>query len=184
MKINQPFGIPSEYTIIARPSDEIVDKIGKFIDSLEEIDPTPYFYNKSELHLTFFGTLPVNLEKEKFCKFAMSQIKTIPSFEVKGISNSTIMLTPINFSLGDFREAVNNYLGINNYSNYSKAMLETPWINILRFRQEPKDQLIKFFERNRMLDFGLLKIDTLYMCKTDRRVIRFPYRDAIKIHLG
>ncbi|HWH72157.1 MAG TPA: 2'-5' RNA ligase family protein [Candidatus Sulfotelmatobacter sp.] len=53
-------------TVIARPSPEVQERVMGFLEALRRIDPEQYYYEPSELHVTFLSLFTATVEHERF----------------------------------------------------------------------------------------------------------------------
>lgn len=171
IQIGQSLDIAEQYTLVVKPSQEIIERILHFIDNLKSIEPNHLYYKRENLHFTILGNIPINTNVEDFAVYINKLLKSIDfQLEVGGISCTAIEAFPINFSLKNLRQELSNYLGLATYADLPEELQKMTWANVIRYRHPPSETLLEFFKANRDLMLGKLKPDSLYLYKVESRI--------------
>ena len=173
-KFDQRFGI----TLLIRPSNEVKDKIQKFINELKEVEPNQYYYPNSDIHITIMSIISCyegfSIENIEPLKYIESIKKCIPlnqniKINFKGLtaSNSCIMLQGFmnNNQLNEIRDNLrvefkNSKLEQSLDKRYS---IQTAHSTIVRFKNyfNQKQSFLKIIDKYSDYDFGTFKVNKI-----------------------
>jgi|GEM_PF-6417121 len=173
------------YTLVARPSQEVREKIRTAGQSLKKIDPHQYFYSPEQYHFTLMGDIPLVHEKEHLIKIFKETLRKNPlNIVYKGIQmNSKSAFVPIYFendALHKFRTALREIEpSFYNYSSFLQGLDSIAWLNIVRFTRpfspKLKDKVIQqkdiIFGAEYNLKIELYETTSLVLLPQDSKLV-------------
>lgn len=171
-------------TVIARPSQEVRQRVGAFLRELRALEPEQYYYASSALHLTvlslFTATVqhePFFAQTERYISAVTSALRTVAPFKIRfegvTVSPGTVMLEGFveNTVLNEAREALRRQLqayGLEEGLD-GRYRLETVHMTVVRFRAPLRDseQFVAALRQARGRAFGTSSITHLSLIKSD-----------------
>lgn len=179
-KFDKRFGL----TLLIRPSNEVKDKIQKFLCELKKVEPNQYYYPNSDIHITIMSIISCyegfDLEKIDLSKYTELIKQCLPlneniKIQFNGLtaSNSCIMLQGFmsNDIINDIRDRLrvefkNSEL---EQSLDKRYPIQTAHSTIVRFRKElnQKDNFLKIIDKYIDYDFGTFEIEKIELVYND-----------------
>lgn len=174
------FGI----TLLIRPPETIKNKIQSFLNELQKIDPTQYYYPNSDIHITVLSIISCHegfnlkqINPDDYIAIIQEKLASIEDFEISlnGItaSDSTIMIQgfPSNNELNSFRDSLRKAFQNSNLKQSidSRYTLFTAHISVCRFRKPLADtqELISLLEQYHTHSFGKFKVNEFELVYND-----------------
>jgi len=171
-------------TVIARPTQQVVDQFSALIHELTQIEPHQHFYQPSELHITILSLFTATEEVEPYFAKIPSYLTALDpvlsaaerfTISFRGItaSKSSIIAQgfPQDGSLECLRERLREALRSQNLGEGLDARyrITTAHTTIMRFQTQPLDlkRLIKILGGYREYDFGQSAFQTVQLVKND-----------------
>lgn len=179
-KFDKRFGI----TLLIRPTNEVKNKIQKFINELKEVEPNQYYYPNSDLHITVMSIISCydgfsieKIEPLKYIELIKKCLSLNQNIEInfKGLtaSNSCIMLQGFmnNNQLNEIRDNLrfefkNSKLEQSLDKRYS---LQTAHSTIVRFKNyfKQKQSFLKIIDKYSDYDFGTFTVNKIELVYND-----------------
>lgn len=167
------FQIPLHYTLVCFFKRKDLSKIVKFLGKINSLDSNQYFYAPSELHLTLFGNMDINSDKDVLIDIIqnfLGQNKII--FHLLGVGSKedprSITAYPVNFYLKNLRRQLREVAGGKKLDDVYENLA---WINFARFSQKPNQRLISTLEENFETDFGKVEPISIRLLKNSHRLL-------------
>ena len=174
------FGI----TLLIRPNEEIKANIQLFLNELQEIDPTQYYYPDSDIHITVMSIISCSEEFslnqispndyiEMICKSMVDVDRIRIQFKGVTASSSAIMIQgfPTDETLNNLRDKLRE-----NFKNStlqqsidSRYTISAAHSTVMRFQEKLQnpEKLIEITEKFRDFDFGELTVKKLELVYND-----------------
>ena len=179
-KFDKRFGI----TLLIRPTNEVKNKIQKFINELKEVEPNQYYYPNSDLHITVMSIISCydgfsieKIEPLKYIELIKKCLSLNQNIEInfKGLtaSNSCIMLQGFmnNNQLNEIRDNLrfefkNSKLEQSLDKRYS---IQTAHSTIVRFKNyfKQKQSFLKIIDKYSDYDFGTFTVNKIELVYND-----------------
>ena len=179
-KFDKRFGI----TLLVRPSNEVKDKIQKFINELKAVEPNQYYYPNSDIHITIMSIISCyegfnieNIEPLNYIELIKKCLPLDQNIEInfKGLtaSNSCIMLRGFmnNNHLNEIRDQLriefkNSKLEQSLDKRYS---IQTAHATIVRFKSpfNQKNNFLKIVDKHLDDDFGKFEVRKVELVYND-----------------
>ena len=171
-------------TTLFRPNYEISAAIECVLDKVKQLEPTQYFYPRSDLHLTILSIITCrenfqrNAERDaEYMEIISECAKNIrpPCIRFIGItaSPSCLMIQgfPLDNNLRELRENLRNKFRRSNlpHSIDSRYPIKTAHLTVMRF-QEPlirAPEFVRLLEQHRTHEFGTQTMSTLEFVSND-----------------
>jgi 2'-5' RNA ligase len=171
-------------TVIARPTQRVVDNISALIDQLALVEPDQYYYQPDELHITILSLFTATEHfKPYFAKLANymtaseAVLSTAKCFAVdfRGVTASTSGVMAQGFpqdgNLEVLRERLRKALREQDLEQGldTRYRLRTAHATLMRFRQPPQalTKLVGILKEYRDYYFGGITFRTLQVVKND-----------------
>jgi len=171
-------------TLLIRPPIEIKNRIQLFLNELKEVEPTQYYYNNSDIHITVLSIISCysgfkldQINISDYSRLIAKSIADSKSFRIsfKGITatlNSIMVQGFINdTTLNDIRD---NLRVVFENSDLEQSIdkryaLKTAHSTVVRFRDEvmDKEKYLAVIEKYRDFDFGSFEVDTVEFVSND-----------------
>lgn len=171
-KADKRFGV----TLLARPQEEVKDKVNAFLGELRKIAPDQYYYPPSDMHVTIMSIISCyqgfeleDIQVSEYIAALEKLVRDVKSFEIafSGItaSPSAIMIQgfPKGDALQNFRDSLRACFKKSGLQQSldQRYKLETAHITVARFRK-PLVQPLTFLNKlkaYRNHHFGTSKIE-------------------------
>lgn len=184
IEINQEIAIEPEYTLVIKPSPDLLSDINHFIEDLSKTDGSPYYYNKENLHSTIYGRIDIKTNTHLLASFLEKELRQINmTFSVGGVSATAIILDPIDFSLFGLRRKMINFLHDEKRLTRNELMEEMAFITTLRLKEEPNRQLLEYLKENRQKQFGIFKPQTIELYRIESKIFDGTQEKIFSINL-
>ncbi len=171
-------------TLLARPSDQVKQKIAELLDSIRPVAPGQYYYPQSDLHLTVLSIISCypgftldQIDKSKYKEIVQSAIDPISPFRIRfrGLtaSPSCILIQgfPEDNRLQTLRDRLRNKFKQSDlqHSIDKRYKLQTAHITAIRFKEPFADAkaFVKTVANLRNIDFGSCEINQLELVAND-----------------
>lgn len=168
--------VKSQYTLVAHPKRETIQKIEKLKEKLKKIEINQCYYPSNQLHLTILGGLSPKNSLKKI-RQAVAQLITQPlSFNLYGLASNqycgSISAYP-DFDLYSLRQKLRDKIG-HFGTDYTKHLLTYKymgWINIFRYLRQPSQNFLDFLYQQKDKSFGKLILDKLEIYLTTSKLL-------------
>jgi 2'-5' RNA ligase len=171
-------------TCLFRPAPAVAQAVAGLLEQIRELEPEQYYYQPSELHVTFLSLFTASVTPERFFARQPEYLEAVGAvaarvrpFRVRfqGITASPeailIQGYPESEALAAGREALRRVLRERGLAETldSRYRLETAHMTAVRFRAALKDgdRLARFIEAHRSHPFGEMEVARLQVVKSD-----------------
>lgn len=182
--INSPEDSRYGLTLLARPSEETITKIQRFLDRVREIEPQQYYYPPSSIHITVLAIISCHkgfnldqIDDKAYIENIRNGLKGSESFEVefKGITASPSCL----LIQGFFKNQTLNVIRDNLRATFKQSplphsmdkryVIQTAHSTVMRLKTVLLDssRFIALLEEYRDYEFGSFTIDTMELVAND-----------------
>lgn len=171
-------------SLIARPGKHVVQRISNMLQQLQYIEPSQYYYQPDELHITVLSLFTATEQYAQYvskipiyASVLQSVLSKIERFQVvfRGItaSNTAIMVQgfPENDDLNHLREQLREALNAHGLGESldKRYRIKTAHSTIMRFCTQPQNlsALLEILTAFREYDFGQTTFEALQWVKND-----------------
>jgi 2'-5' RNA ligase len=171
-------------TLLMHPSEKVKTEIQNFIEQVQSIEPTQYYYPKSDLHITIMSIISCydgfdvsQISIPNYVQTINKSIKDISSFniEFRGLTASPSCIMVKGFlqdnSLLKLRDNLRtNFKSSNLQQSIDKRYsIITAHSTIIRFRNKftNKKEFLQLIENYKNYHFGNFTVDTLELVNND-----------------
>jgi 2'-5' RNA ligase len=171
-------------TMIIRPSEPVRQQVAKFLEEVRGLEPDQYYYDPSELHVTFLALFTATVDHRKFLARAedytaavSSSLGKIDSFSIKfaGLTVSPGGILIQGFTecetLNDGRDKLRRDLQARGLGESldKRYRLETAHMTAVRFRHPLRNgkALVNLLECRREMHFGETQVEVVELVKND-----------------
>jgi 2'-5' RNA ligase len=171
-------------TVIARPTQQVIDQFSALLRELAQIEPHQYFYQPSEFHITILSLFTATENFEPYFAKIPAYLTTLQpvlsaseqfTVRFRGITatKSSIMVQgfPQDGKLERLRDRLRKALQSKNLGEGldERYRITTAHTTIMRFRTQPQDlkRLIRVLGSYREYSFGQSTFQTLQLVKND-----------------
>lgn len=171
-------------TLLARPSNEIKQRVSQILQRVKAVAPHQYYYPASDLHITVLSIISCypgfsleQIDIEEYKNIIESAVRTISPFYIhfKGLtaSPSCILVQgfPEDNQLNELRNELRTRFKHTNlqHSIDSRYTLKAAHLTVIRFKQQPAEPklFIREIENLRETDFGRCLINELEFVGND-----------------
>ncbi len=172
--------VAENYTIVARPSQELVEKIQEFISELKELDDNQFYYKPENLHLTIWGGVEVPIDEQEFVeKSSFILKKYFIQFNMIGIGSnalcSSINAYPKDFSIHQLREELRSSFQSHGttYTIHLSSYEYMGWMNYLRYLHIPSETYLNYLKKNVERHFGEFIPSKLELYKARGKILNY-----------
>lgn len=174
------FGI----TLLLRPDQAVKNRICRFIDELEAVEPEQYYYPDTDFHITVMSVISCytgfsleQIDLKAYARVIRKVLKDISAFtiDLKGItaSPSCIMLQgyPQGHTLDIVRDRLREYFKATELEQSidQRYTIQTAHSTVMRFRKpvQQKQQLLDVLKAYRTFHFGTFKVGEMALVFND-----------------
>jgi 2'-5' RNA ligase len=171
-------------TVIARPTQQVIDQFSALLRELAQIEPHQYFYQPSEFHVTILSLFTATENFEPYFAKIPAYLTTLQpvlsaaerfTVRFRGITatKSSIMVQgfPQDEQLECLRNKIREALQSKNLGEEldERYRITTAHTTIMRFRTQPQDlrHLVRVLGSYREHNFGQLTFQTVQLVKND-----------------
>ena len=181
---SEHYKLPPNYTLNIFPNKGFSQKLFKYISLFNKIDPTHLYYPAGRLHITLLGQIDINVDKRLLVTKIEKLLKEYDiQFKILGIGTSrhtaSFSAYPLNFSLYKLRENIRSTLRVDT-DTYTNAYKYIGWINFLRYRSPPRQELLDKFKSLKETEFGVIKPTEIFLLKNSSRLLEKSKYTVIK----
>ncbi|MHA6248062.1 2'-5' RNA ligase family protein [Pontibacter sp. CAU 1760] len=183
-QIRSPHDKRRGITLVARPSQEVKNRIQLFLNELKAIEPVQYYYPDSDIHITvmsiisnYEGFVLNQISVPDYVALVNQSIHTYRKFKIhfRGITASDSSVMVQGFLENSALDAIRYSLRTNFRSSTlqqsidKRYTIQTAHATVVRFQNEFRHpvQFLQLLEDWRTHDFGTFEVDALELVYND-----------------
>ncbi|AWW29302.1 mutarotase [Echinicola strongylocentroti] len=183
-KIDNPSDSRRGITLLARPDHHCKTKITAFLDELQLLDPSQYYYPQSDLHITIMSIISCYAEfqleqinPKEYISIILDSLRHIPPIKVHfaGVTLSPagvlVQGYPDGEALQELRDRLREHFKSSTLQQSldKRYTIQTAHSTIMRYRHplKNKDKFLQTIESNRHTDFGTFTVSELELVVND-----------------
>lgn len=171
---NKDDSLPLNYTVNCFFEIHDLTAVAELIEKLKLIDNRQLFYEPEWLHITLLGEIDIKTDKNEIIEVVQSFLdENSIEFELLGVGSSrkvsSITAFPVDFRIENLRSQLRELGG---GSHLDGPYEQLCWINLMRFLQKPKPELLETLKKEINTNFGKIKPKSIQLLKNSSRTLK------------